>query len=178
MRLHAKRDSIVYSHGWSNGRRRWKRHFLAIRQLIGNDGIFFFLSIKENDDFRIISRRKLQGSVSSSPRDRSTKFIRRSSDVGSLSFGLKIAMRTRGGSSLGTIDGKAKLPIYRRWCVLPSLLSPHFTFRIFYPSFSSIRRENMSRSHRILEHANCDVIVNVNAFVEIRGYRVKSEERK
>lgn len=71
---------------------------------------------------------------SSSPRDRSTKFIRRSSDVGSLSFGLKIAMRTRGGSSLGTIDGKAKLPIYRRWCVLPSLLSPHFTFRIFYPS--------------------------------------------
>lgn len=54
-----------------------------------------FFSIKENDDFRIISRMKLERSVSSFPRDRSTKFIRRSSRVGSLLFGENRGENTR-----------------------------------------------------------------------------------
>ena len=96
-----------------------------------------------------------------------------SDDVASLSFGEN--RESRNGSLPGTIDGKAKLPIYRRWCVLPFLLPRRSTSRIFHHSrgevffFSSSIRNASRKASRILARELRDVIVNVNVFVEIRG---------
>lgn len=155
-------------------RRRWKRHFLAIRQLMGNDGIFllFFSSIKENDDFRIISRMKLEGSVSSFPRDRSTKFIRRCRKF-------VVRRKSRIEKRIFARNDRWKSEIADLSKMVCSTLSTSATFHFsnlsslswrgfFFFLFDSKRVAKGFQNFRIARELR-DVIVNVNIFVEIRG---------
>lgn len=133
-----------------------------------------FFSIKENDDFRIISRMKLERSVSSFPAI-DQRNLSDDHPMLEVCCSVKIVVRTRGGSlvMLGnrTIDGTEKLPIYGAFYSFyfrdVSLFESFIT--LVEKVFSLIRREK----HRLLEFYNTRTVKRRN----IRGCRVKSEER-
>lgn len=175
-RLHAKRDSIVYSHGWSDGSRTEEMEKTFSRNPSA-DGewwnfFFFFSSIKENDDFRIISRMKLEGSVSSFPRDRSTKFIRRCRKF-------VVRWKSRIEKRIFARNDRWKSEIADLSKMVCSTLSTSATFHFsnlsslswrgfFFFLFDSKRVAKGFQNFRIARELR-DVIVNVNIFVEIRG---------
>lgn len=130
-----------------------------------------FFSIKENDDFRIISRMKLERSVSSFPAI-DQRNLSDDHPMLEVCCSVKIVVRTRGGSlvMLGnrTIDGTEKLPIYGVFYFRDVSLFESF-ITLVEKVFSLIRREK----HRLLEFYNTRTVKRRN----IRGCRVKSEER-
>lgn len=183
-RLHAKRDSIVYSHGWSDGSRTEEMEKTFSRNLSAdgewwNFSSFFFLPLKRTMTFVLF---RVWNSRAPCLRFPAIDQRNLSDDVASLSFGEN--RESRNGSLPGTIDGKAKLPIYRRWCVLPFLLPRRSTSRIFHHSrgevfffflFDPKRVAEGFQNFRIARELR-DVIVNVNIFVEIRGNIASNRE--
>lgn len=132
-----------------------------------------FFSIKENDDFRIISRMKLERSVSSFPAI-DQRNLSDDHPMLEVCCSVKIVVRTRGGSlvMLGnrTIDGTEKLPIYGVFYFRDVSLFESF-ITLVEKVFSLIRREK----HRLLEFYNTRTVKRIRR--NIRGCRVKSEER-
>lgn len=139
-------DSIVYSHGWADGTRLEEMEKTFSRNPSADTlitGMMEF-SVKENDNFRIISRMD-------SKLERSRFSSRSINEIYPTIIQRKLVCCSRRSwwkhacwGSLAifgnrTIDGTAELAIYRRWCVL-FLLSWQGILLFSSSSFSFRRR--------------------------------------